>query len=251
MVYISDTMAKVEYDIILERDPPDVDIMVAGFPGLGLIGGIASEQLINTLNLDQLASLQCDEFPPTAVIFNGIPRRPVRIFGNDDFMLVKSDMIIPNKLAPSLASWLVEWVKEIGVKEIVIFDGILASESEDKKVWGVLSGHAVEKEAKKFHVDVIDRGAISGISSSILLEAHEKKMMALGLFAEGNPELPDARASANILAKFSEYTGINIETDTLIESAEHLENEYAKLIKQTKVVQGDMKHQEAHPPLYG
>ncbi len=245
------TMAKVAYNIVMEQEPPDVDIIIAGFPGLGLIGGIASEQLINTLGLEQVAALHCDEFPPTAVIFNGIPRRPVRIFGNEDFMLIKSDMIIPNELAQSLASWLVDWVKDIGVGEMVIFDGILASESEEKKVWGVLSGHAVEDEARKFHVDIIDRGAISGISSSILLEAHEKKLKALGLFAEGNPKLPDARASANILKKFSDYSGIDIETDSLIESAEHLEKEYAKLVQQANVAHGNMEHQRAHPPLYG
>lgn len=244
-------MAKIEYDIVMERDPPDVDIIVAGFPGLGLIGGIASEQLINTLELDQVASVHCDEFPPTAVIFNGVPRRPVRIFTNDKFMLIKSDMIIPNNLASSLASWLVDWTKERGIKEMIIFDGITARESEDRKVWGVLSAHGVESEAKKFNVDVIDRGAISGISSSILLEAHEKKLRALGLFAEGNPEIPDARASASILDKFSEYTGTNIETETLIESAKHLEKEYATLVTQTKQAHGDMEHQGAHPPLYG
>ncbi len=251
VVYKRDTMAKVEYDMVLERDIPDVDILVAGFPGLGLIGGIASEQLINTLDLEQVASLHCDEFPPTAVIFNGIPRRPVRIFGSDNFMLIKSDMIIPSHLASSLASWLVDWSKDNHIDEIIIFDGILGSESEEKKVWGVLSAHSVESEARKFHVDVIDRGAISGISSSILLEAHEKKLKALGLFAEGNPELPDARASANLLNKFSDYTGITIETETLIESARHLENEYIKLIQQTKIAHGAMEHQTAHPPLYG
>lgn len=50
--------------IIEERDIPEVDCLVAGFPGNGLIGRIASEQMISTLELEQVASLDCDDFPP-------------------------------------------------------------------------------------------------------------------------------------------------------------------------------------------
>ncbi len=239
------------YNIVLEKELPDVDILVAGFPGLGLIGGIASEQIINTLGLKQVASIQCDDFPPTAVIFDGIPRRPVRIFGGDDFMLVKADMIIPNELANSLSRWLVDWAKDIGIKEIVIFDGIVGSEEDEKKVWGVLSAHSLEGEARKFNVDVIDRGAISGMSSSLLLEAHERKLRAIALLAEGTAELPDARASANLLERFSEYIDVDIETGTLLDSAEHFEKGLSKLVDQTQKSHDSMKQHHAHPPLYG
>ncbi len=242
---------RANYNVELEKELPDVDILVAGFPGLGLIGGIASEQIINTLGLTQVASIQSDSFPPTAVIFDGIPRRPVRIFGGDNFLLIKSDMIIPNEMANSLSRWIVEWAKEIGIKEMVIFDGITGTENDDKKVWGVLSAHSLEGEARKFNVDIIDRGAISGISSSLLLESHEKKLKAIALLAEGNPQLPDARASANLLNKFSEYIDVNIETDTLLESAEHFEKGFSRLVDQTQKSHESMGQHHAHPPLYG
>ncbi len=239
------------YNIVLEKDLPDVDLLVAGFPGLGLIGGIASEQIINSLGLTQVGSIQSDAFPPTAVIFDGIPRRPVRLFGGENFLLLKADMIIPNELANSLSRWIVDWALDIGIKELVVFDGISGSDNDDKKVWGVLSAHSVEGEAEKFNVDVIDRGAISGMSSSLLLESHEKKLKAIALLAEGTPKMPDARASANLLGKFSEYIDLDIETESLIESAEHFEKGFSKLVDQTQKSHESMEQHHAHPPLYG
>ena len=239
------------YNIVLEKELPEVDILVAGFPGLGLIGGIASEQIINSLGLEQVASINSDQFPPTAVIFEGIPRRPVRIFGGENFLLVKADMIIPNELANSLSRWIVDWAKDIGIKEIVIFDGIVGAEDNEKRVWGVLSAHSAEREAKKFDVDVINRGSISGMSSSLLLEAHDNKLKAIALLAEGTPEIPDARASANLLNKFSDYIDVQIETESLIESAEQFEKGFSKLVDQTQRSHESMEQHHAHPPLYG
>lgn len=252
----------MDFEIILDEEEfQDFEILVAGFPGTGLIGGIASEQLINTLELEQVASVDCDQFPPTAVIFEGVPRRPVRFFAGEKFLLVKSDMIIPPELSSNLAEVIIDFALDHGVEDVIIFDGIPKKEQQggdegdddkdEKKVWGVLSSHAAENEAKKLDVEVISRGAVSGISSSLLLNAHEKELNAVGMLVEGNPKMPDPRASATLLQKFSEYKEIDIETESLIESAQQLEEQYAKMVNQANEAQDDMERKSAHPPLYG
>lgn len=246
-------MEKPCYDVITDRDIPDINVLVAGFPGTGLIGGIASEQLINTLELEQIASINCDKFPPTAVIFDGVPRRPVRFFAGDGIMLVKSDMVIPPELSETLSEAIIDWGMDHGVKEVIIFDGIPEREDseEENKVWGVLSTHSAENEARELDLDIIERGAIAGISSSMLLYAHEKKLEAVGMLVEGKPKMPDPRAAAKILQKFAKYMDLDIETESLIESAEQLEEQYSKMVAQTKQAQEDMEQKSAHPPLYG
>ncbi|MFP4142208.1 MAG: proteasome assembly chaperone family protein [Candidatus Natronoplasma sp.] len=239
-----------------EEKVPEYDVLVAGFPGTGLIGGIASEQLINVLELEQVASIDCNEFPPTAVIFDGIPRRPVRFFAGEKFLLVKSDMVIPPNLSSSLAKTIINFAIDQGIEEVIIFDGIPKrdqgeEEEEEEKVWGVLSSHAAETEAEKLDLEIISRGAISGISSSLLLNAHEKDIKAVGMLAEGKPNMPDPRASATLLQRFADYRDIDIETDSLIESAEKLENQYAQMVDQANKAQQDMDRKSAHPPLYG
>ncbi len=245
------------FDIILEEeDFPQYDVLVAGFPGTGLIGGIASEQLINTLELEQVASVDCPEFPPTAVIFEGIPRRPVRFFAGDEFLLVKSDMIIPPNLADSLAEAIIDFGLDSGVNEVIIFDAIPENDSdgeekEEKKVWGVLSCHDARSIAEDLDIEVISRGAVSGISSSLLLHANEKKAKGIGMFVEGNPQMPDPKASAVLLEKFSEHENIDIETSSLIKMAEELEEQYAQMVEKAKQAQNDMERDSAYPPLYG
>ncbi len=246
-------MDRANYEILEHGDIPEVKVLVAGFPGLGLIGGIASEQLINTLSLEQVASISCEEFPPTAVIFDGIPRRPVRIFAGQGFLLVKSDMVIPSHLANSLAKEIIDWSVEKDIEEVIIFDGIPEAEegTEDTHIWGVISTHSAASHAEKLDIDIIKRGAISGISSSLLLYAHENKVEAVAMLAEGSQNMPDPRAAAALLDKFADYMDLDINTSALIESAEELESEYARLVEQTQKAQNDMDLKSAQPPLYG
>ncbi len=240
------------YEIIENEEIPEIECLVAGFPAMGLIGGIASEQLINSLNMVQVASLKCDEFPPTSVIFDGIPRRPLRFFISDELMLVKSDMVIPTKLTTRLATEIVEWSMDKGISEIITLDGIPKKEDTDEtKIWGVLSTREDMEEFEALDIEIIERGAISGISSSLLLEAVEHDIKALGMFAEGEHKLPDPRASAALLGKLADYKGLNIETETLIESADNLEKEFEDLVQQTEKLKKDMNGRSAHPPLYG
>lgn len=242
------------YEILEEREVPDVDVLIAGFPGTGLIGGIASEQLINSRDLEQIASINCDKFPPTAVIFEGIPRRPVRIFGDDDFLLIKADMAIPTELSGNLAKTIIRWCNEYDIEEAIILDGISQSgklDEEERKTWGVLSTHTAKTEAEKLDLEVIERGAISGVSSSLLLEAHEAGLKAIGMFADAKTDMPDPKGSAALLDKLADYKDIDIDTQTLLESAEQLEEKYSQLIAKTKESQEDMEHKSAHPPLYG
>ncbi len=245
-------MERKDYKIIEETTLPEVNTLVAGFPGIGLIGGISSEQLINSLSLHQVASIHCDDFPPTAVIFDGIPRRPVRFFAGEGFLLVKSDMVIPSQLSFSMAETIIDWAVEKQVEEVIIFDGIPGAEdTEDKKIWGAVSSHSAEKQAKKLNVELIKRGAISGIASALLLCAHEKKLEAIAMLAESSVHIPDPRASAALLDKFAEYCGIEVETNSLLESADQLEDQYSQLVDHTKKAHNEMKHRSAHPPLYG
>ncbi len=245
------------FDVIFEKDKevPDVDILVAGFPGAGLIGGIAAEQLINSLEMDQIASIDCDKFPPTAVVFNGIPRRPVRFFSGNGMMLVKSDMVIPPELSPKLAETIIQFALDNDIEEIIIFDGIPSrgdeESDEEKKIWGVLSSHAAETEAENLDLDIISRGAITGISSSLLLESHENQLKTVGMMIEGKSKMPDPRAAAKLLENFADYKELDIETDSLLESAEKLEEQYAKMVNQANKAQKDIDHRSAHPPLYG
>ncbi len=240
------------YEIIENEDISDVECLIAGFPANGLIGGIASEQLINSLDMVQVASLTCDEFPPTSVIFDGVPRRPLRFFMHDDLILVKSDMVIPNQLTPMLASEIVEWSIEKGVGEIITLDGIPKKEDTDEvKIWGVLSSREHVQELEEMGIEMIERGAIAGISSSLLLEAVEHDIKALGLFAEGAHKLPDPRASAALLDKLAEYKDLEIDTQTLLDSADKLEKEFEDLVQQTEKLKKDMNGRSAHPPLYG
>lgn len=240
------------YEIIENADIPKIECLVAGFPGTGLIGGIVSEQMINSLDMVQVASLTCDDFPPTSVIFDGIPRRPLRFFLKDDLMLVKSDMVIPTGLTTKLATKIIEWSIEKGVEEIITLDGIPKREDTDEtKIWGVLSSRDHTEDVESLGIEIIERGAIAGISSSLLLEAVEHDIKAIGMFAEGTHKIPDPRASAVLLKKLSEYKGLDIDTQSLIESAEQLESEFEDLVRQAEKMKKDMNGKSAHPPLYG
>ncbi|MBU4454083.1 MAG: PAC2 family protein, partial [Euryarchaeota archaeon] len=55
-------------------------IIIEGFPGIGLVGNIACQHIIEELGMKYVGSIDSRYFPPLAVLFNGIVYMPVRIY---------------------------------------------------------------------------------------------------------------------------------------------------------------------------
>ena len=64
--------------VILENEPSSQNpLLVEGFPGIGLVGNIASQYMVHELNMTYLGAMTSRFFPPLAVLLGGVVNMPV------------------------------------------------------------------------------------------------------------------------------------------------------------------------------
>ncbi len=225
-------------------------IIVEGFPGIGLVGNIASQHLIDELDMEYVGSMESKYFPPIAVLFNGIINMPVRIYQSKDhnILTVISDIPIHPTISYEVSKVLVDWAQSINVKEIVSIAGI-ATMSSEEKVFGAATNDDMLDKIKD-HVEIFQVGTISGISGSVMTECVMRNIPAISLLGETNSPNPDPRAAASVISILKIIYGLPIDTENLMDQAEQIEVELQKLAEQVKTSEeGEQPRREF--PMYG
>ncbi len=225
-------------------------IIVEGFPGIGLVGNIASQHLIDELDMEYVGSMESRYFPPIAVLFNGIINMPVRIYQSKEhnILTVISDIPIHPTISYEVSKVLVDWAQSINVKEIVSIAGI-ATMSSEEKVFGAATNDDMLDRIKDF-VEIFQVGTISGISGSVMTECVMRDIPAMSLLGETNSPNPDPRAAASVIRILKIIYGLPIDTENLMDQAEQIEVELQKLAEQVKTSEeGEQPRREF--PMYG
>ncbi len=225
-------------------------IIVEGFPGIGLVGNIASQHLIDELEMEYIGSMESKYFPPIAVLFNGIINMPVRIYESKEhnILTVISDIPIHPTISYEVSKVLMDWAQSVNVKEIVSIAGI-ATMSSEEKVFGAATNDDMLNRIKD-HVEIFQVGTISGISGSVMTECFMRNIPAISLLGETNSPNPDPRAAASVISILNIIYSLTIDTDNLMEQAEQIEIELQKLAEQVKTSEeGEQPRREF--PMYG
>ncbi|NPE29043.1 proteasome assembly chaperone family protein [Methanococcoides sp. SA1] len=240
----------IDVDIITRPVKSKDPILIEGFPGIGLVGNIASQQIIEELNMEYIGSIESRYFPPIAVLYEGLVNMPVRIYENVEHntIMVVSDIPINPSVSYDVSKALVGWAKSIGVKEVISIAGI-ATMSDEYKVFGAATTEEMLEKIKD-QVEIFQMGTISGISGSVMAECFMQNVPAISLLGATKTQNPDPRAAAVVVNVLNSMYNFSIDTDDLIEQAEKIEIEMQKLAE-------DVRSSEQAPtprkeyPMYG
>ncbi|MDY0386509.1 MAG: proteasome assembly chaperone family protein [Methanolobus sp.] len=248
-------MASTDYDnnnvkIITTDIKSENPILVEGFPGIGLVGNIASQQIIDELKMEYMGSINSRHFPPIAVLYEGLINMPVRIYESveHNMVMVVSDIPINPMIAYDISKALLEWAKSINVKEIISLAGI-ATMSEDHKVFGAATNLEMLERIKD-KVELFQMGTISGISGSIMSECFVSEMPAISLLGSTMSQNPDPRAAAVVIDVLNLLYDFNIDTEGLIEQAEKIEIEMQRLAEDVRTTEQPTVPRKEFP-MYG
>lgn len=248
-------MAETDYEdnnvkIITTEIQSENPVLIEGFPGIGLVGNIASQQIIDELKMEYVGSIDSRHFPPIAVLYEGLINMPVRIYESTEhkMVMVVSDIPINPVIAYDISKALLTWAKSINTKEIVSLAGI-ATMSEENKVFGAATNMDMLERIKE-KVELFQMGTISGISGSIMGECLVRDMPAISLLGSTMSQNPDPRAAAVVIDVLNLLYNYGINTEGLIEQAEKIEVEMQRLaedVRTTEQPQGTRKEF----PMYG
>lgn len=242
-----------EVQVRAEKPQSENPVVIEGFPGIGLIGNIASQYVINRLEMDYLGAIDSRFFPPMSVLVGGLAHLPVRIYEKKDLgvVVVSSDIPVHPAASYDLARGIVSWAESIGAKEMVCLAGITVM-GEEQRVFGAATTEEMLARIKD-RVEVFEFGTISGISGSVMNECLLRKMPAICLLGETHSMAPDPRAAVVTVKMLNTLYGLNVDTTELEERADEIEFQMQKLAEQVQSSSAEEVpgRKELQFPMYG
>lgn len=207
-------------------------ILVAGFPGSGLVGSIAVNYLTEKFGFTYLGCVSSPLLTATSAAVNGLARPSVRLYEKGNIIALVSDVPIPDEAAYEIPLAVVDWILERArITEIVVIGGVVTG-GEGERVFGAATTPGVLERLKTV-AEILPALNITGITGGILNEAAFRNIPAYGLLIETNFDV-DPRASAAGLSAFAALYGLNIDTEDLIKQADTVEPMLQQLAEEVK-----------------
>jgi uncharacterized protein len=237
-------------NIISEPIKSKNPIVIEGFPGIGLVGNITCQHVIEELEMKYIGSIDSRYFPPLAVLFNGIIYMPVRIYeaAKKDIVVVISDIPIHPTASYDISKALVDWMQKINVANIISIAGIATTTGERRVFGGATNNEMLEKIKDK--TEIFQVGTISGISGSIMTECFLRNLPAVSLLGETPGPNPDPRAAVEVINVLNKIFDLSINTEKLLSQAEQIELELSKLAEQVRTTEAPSMPKKEFP-MYG
>lgn len=229
----------------------DGPVLVEGFPGVGLVGKIAADHLVDEFDMRHYADVHCEGLPSVATYGADDPalRTAVRLYADEaaDLVVLQSDVPVAPDAAETVAGCLAGWLDEHDVTPIYLSG--LPSEKEDAappEMYGVGAGDGVDLLADAGIGDPPEPGLVSGPTGALLLNAVETGRTAVGLVVESDPRFPDPEAAHVLLRDgIGPLTDVDVPTEDLVDRAEEIREARQRLAERMRG--GDEESTQAQP----
>lgn len=233
-------MAHVETHREMAFEEP---MLVEGLPGVGLVGKIAADHLVETLDMTHYGTCYCEGLPRVAVYTDGEHqiRQPVRIYGDEerDLLVLQSDVPVSPQSAPEFATCLTGWFAEENVTPILL-SGLPEEKDGTPDLYGVGNGAGVALLETHDIDPPKENGLISGPTGALFAEAYEQDLDAVALVVQANQRFPDPEAARGLLVHGIEHLAdIEVKTEKLVDQAEEIAEAREKLAKRMEQAQDE------------
>jgi uncharacterized protein len=253
-------------------------ILIAGFPGAGLVGSISTSYIINKLQMNQMACVESEFIVPGVIYAEGKLRHPFRLYSNEEgdvCVLVCEAPIMVHGMY-SVLDTVVKWALNNKVKEVMVLDGIAVEGLPDSKRMPIIlssDGRAADaanlihdnnnsdvtnKEEKEEEED--DDGSsniypttafIGGIAGGILSSCLSNGIASKALLISAARGMPDPEGAAILIESLSKITNnesLKIDTQQLRKQGASLKMRMEKIIQSFAEQQQGQGQQQGQNP---
>jgi uncharacterized protein len=206
---------------------------IIGFPTIGLVGSISLAYLTSTMDFEFIGTIRSSRFAPVVAIHDHKPIPPLRIMvsSKSNLVAVVSEMSIPMTLSQGVSDAILSLFKEMDGEMMVVLGGISLGEKKDGIYYIPSTDQAKALCESKKVGESIKEGATTGVTALLIMETAMKRINAVTLLAEANPDISDPKASSNILKSLSRLIDLPIKTAELDREA----REIGEQVKETEL----------------
>lgn len=225
------------------KDP----ILVEGLPGVGHVGKLVADHLVEELKAEKIIEIYSPHFPPQVMVQEDGTIKQVRneIYafhgqnGQPDLLLVVGDyQSATNEGHYELTGIFLDIAQEFGVKRIYALGGYGTGQFVDKPtVLGAANNVALVEEMKQYDVVFQENepgGGIIGVSGLLLGLGGLRSIDSVCLMGVTSGYLVDPKSAQEVLRILCKALNIEVDTQALQERAKEMEKIVGKLQEMEK-----------------
>ncbi|MCX6695079.1 MAG: proteasome assembly chaperone family protein [Candidatus Altiarchaeota archaeon] len=222
----------------LEKPELKDAVLVEGLPGIGLVGKIAGDHLLDELHAKKFAEIYSPYLPPQVSITDDgtIDIVKMELYywkGSRDIIILAGDFqgITPDGQY-QLAEKTIEAIKQFNVKRVYTLGGLgTGSITSKPRVFGAATDKKLVTELEPYGVIFRGGGAIFGASGLLLAFAQLSGMEAVCLMGETHGQIIDAKSAESVLEVLTKILGIKIDMTEIAKKAKETEVQIGKMSK--------------------
>lgn len=236
-------MARVNVrDETIELDSP---MLVEGLPGIGLVGKIATDHLIEQFDMTYFASLDCDGLPQVAIYHENAREiePPVRLYADEErnLLALRSDVPVSPSAADNFADCLTGWLVEHDVTSLYL-SGLPVDKQPGQipSLYGVATGDAGSLLDDHDIAHPREAGVVSGPTGALIHRADQVGLDTLGLIVESDKRFPDPEAARILIQDgIAPIADLSVETSDLVDKAEQIRDQKEDLAQKMQAATAD------------
>jgi uncharacterized protein len=253
LLAVSKKSATAEVEVVetntVELNEP---LVLLGFTGPGLVGGIAVTHIINQLQMTKIAHVRSKYMPPAVVFIDGQLRHPFRIYSNSEGALCTIVCEAPLRSDGSypIATALLDWIEEKGVKELVVLEGVpVRGIPRERHAFCAAEPEKI-RECEAKGVKMLTAGMIRGLAGSILNECLTRKITGVAFLTPAVAFMPDPEGAATLIEAVNQVYNLNIETQELLGKADEIKRKMKDMAQRLQRMRRTEERQGSPESLY-
>jgi uncharacterized protein len=251
-------------------------LLIAGFPGPGLIGSISTSFIIESLRMRQIACVESEFIMPGVIYVGGKLRHPFRLYANNEgtiCVLVCETPILVQGIHRVLDA-VMKWALDSNVTKVLVLEGmpmqgipqskrnpfILSNTEEDHTLINKLNelkqsskksqeeiGNETVSQYNDTTSDNLGPTYIGGISGGLLSSCISNNIPCSAVLVPSLSGIPDPEGAAIILdtlAKITSFVELKIDVSKLREQGNQVKKNLEKIASSMRNQQKSMNENE-------
>lgn len=225
-------MDDIEIEFDTEEDVK-ADVLVEGLPGIGQVGKLVVEHLIQELHADRIVEITSIFFPPQVLIDPGgavrLPNNEVYLWKGEEqsiAFLIGDYQSTSNEGHYLLCEAYLEIAEELGVRRVYTLGGYgVGHIVGEPQVLGAVSNEELVPEITAAGAAMTgeEPGGIVGASGLLVGLAPRHGIEGVCLMGETPGYIVDPKSATEVLSVLSRLLGVSIDPTRLAEHAEEME----------------------------
>lgn len=234
-------------------------VLIEGLPGIGFVGKLATEYMVEELKAKKVADLYSHHFPPQVLMEKDgtikMLKNEIYLYKdskkkNDVLLLVGDVQTASAEAQYEVINCLLDYIEDKNVKRIITIGGYSTGRMTEKpKIFASVSDSRDIVKYKDLGVTFGEtEGSIIGAAGLLVGLGKLRNIDGICFMGETHGSYIDHRSAQRVLEIVTKLLGIKIDTSKLIEKAKESEKIIRKIEEETKKAKAGMQPPEPTRP---